>query len=139
MAYGPIEIVVAHFPGNQFKGEILPELEKLVNSGTIRIVDFAFIIKGDDPDAFEALEVGDLPADESSALGALVAEQGGLIGDEDFIAFASGLAPNSSAALLLFENTWASGFVQAVRNASGEFILNERIPRAVIEELELTA
>jgi uncharacterized membrane protein len=138
MAYGPIEIVVAHFPGSEFKGEILPELEKLVNAGIIRIVDFAFILKAEDG-SFEALEVGDLPADSSSALGALVAEQGGLISDEDFAAFADGLAPGSSAALLLFENTWASGFVESVRNANGEFILNERIPRAVIEELELTA
>jgi hypothetical protein len=45
------------------------------------------------------------------------------------------LEPNSSAALLLFENTWATRFAEAVSNANGEVIVNARIPRDVIEEL----
>jgi hypothetical protein len=36
---------------------------------------------------------------------------------------------------LLFENTWAARFAQAIRNAKGEVLLNERIPRPVIEEV----
>ena len=42
---------------------------------------------------------------------------------------------------MLFENTWATRFVDAVSNARGEVVLNERIPRSVIQELtaELTA
>ena len=35
MALGPIEILLIAFPGNQFNGEILPELERLVEAGTI--------------------------------------------------------------------------------------------------------
>ncbi len=133
MAYGPIELVVAHFPGNEFNGGIIPALERLVSGGIIRIVDFAFVIKDEDGN-IEALEVGDLP----EAFGAIVAEQGGLISDEDFIVFGDQLEPNSSAGLLMFENVWASDFVEAVKNSGGEFILNERIPRVVIEELVRT-
>jgi hypothetical protein len=40
---------------------------------------------------------------------------------------------------MLFENTWASGFADAVANANGEVVLNERIPRAVVEELLASA
>jgi hypothetical protein len=36
---------------------------------------------------------------------------------------------------MLFENVWAARFAQAVRNARGEVLLNERIPHAVIEEV----
>jgi hypothetical protein len=33
------------FPGNQFNGQIAPELVALVESGTIRILDLLFIGK----------------------------------------------------------------------------------------------
>ena len=36
---------------------------------------------------------------------------------------------------MLFENTWATKFVEALRNANGELVLSERVPRAVIDEL----
>ena len=36
---------------------------------------------------------------------------------------------------MLFENTWATRFVEAASNAGGEVVVNERIPRAVIQEL----
>ena len=35
---------------------------------------------------------------------------------------------------MLFENVWAARFTDALRNANAELILNERIPRTVIEE-----
>jgi hypothetical protein len=37
--------------------------------------------------------------------------------------------------MMLFENTWATEFADAVRNANGKVVLNERIPRVVIEKL----
>ena len=37
---------------------------------------------------------------------------------------------------MLFENVWATRFADAIRNARGEVVLNERIPRVVVEELE---
>ena len=45
MAIGPVEYIIVGFPGNQFNGEIAPELGKLVDSGTIRILDLVFITK----------------------------------------------------------------------------------------------
>jgi hypothetical protein len=48
---------------------------------------------------------------------------------------ASALDNNASAAVLLFENTWATRFAQAVRAAQGEVLLNERIPHQVIVEV----
>jgi hypothetical protein len=40
---------------------------------------------------------------------------------------------------MLFENAWAAKFAQAVRNANGEVVLSERIPRQVIEEIAASA
>ena len=32
-ALGPVELLFVEFPGNQFTGEIIPELTKLIESG----------------------------------------------------------------------------------------------------------
>jgi len=42
MTYGPIDLIALEFPGNRFRGEILPELFDLVEKGIIRIIDTAF-------------------------------------------------------------------------------------------------
>jgi hypothetical protein len=59
-----------------------------------------------------------------------------LLGADDVDAIADELEPNSSAGMLLFEHLWAAGFTQAVRDAGGELIMDERIPAAVVEEVE---
>jgi hypothetical protein len=134
MSYGPVEVLEVVFPGNRFRGEIIPALQELVASNTIRILDLAVISKDASGDLL-ALEIADLDPAAAQPLLALVDGEQGLFSDEDFTAFGEGLQPNSTAALLLFENTWATRFATAIRNANGQVVLNERIPRAVIEEL----
>jgi hypothetical protein len=63
-----------------------------------------------------------------------IAEIDGAIGPDDVDDAAQLLEPNSSALLLLFENTWAAEVTQAMRNADGELLYMERIPAAVVEE-----
>ena len=41
--------------------------------------------------------------------------------------------PNSSAGLLVFENVWATRFAEAVRNADGQLVANERIPYDIVQ------
>jgi hypothetical protein len=41
MTLGPVEYLVIRFPGNQFRGEIVPALADLVESGTIRTLDLS--------------------------------------------------------------------------------------------------
>jgi len=132
MPYGPIELVAISFPGNQFSGEIIPALQDLIDTETIRVIDLVFAIK-DEEGNVSVLEVDDLPEDQASVYAPAVSEVSGLLSAEDVQRLAAALEPNSSAGLMLFENTWATKFVTAVANANGEVILNERIPRAVIE------
>jgi len=47
---GPVEYVVIGFPGNRFKGEIVPALAELVDNDVVRIIDVAFIKKDADGD-----------------------------------------------------------------------------------------
>ena len=80
MAIGPVEYIIVGFPGNQFNGEIAPELAKLVESGTIRLLDLVFIMKDADGNT-AAVEVED--HEDLAIFHNLDGEVGGLISDED--------------------------------------------------------
>lgn len=133
MAYGPAELIVVKFPGNQFRGEILPALTDLIDTGTIRLIDLLFLMKETDG-SVTYLEAGEVFPDGPVA-GILAEADAGLISEEDVDDIAPEIEPGSSAAVLLFEHLWAAEFTQAIRNAGGELIYDERIPAAVVEEV----
>ena len=88
MTMGPVSYTVVAFPGNQFNGNIAPEVEKLVASGIVRILDLVFVGKDDAGDTM-SLEFDQL--DELAAFGELEGEVGGLINMEDLDHVAAGL------------------------------------------------
>ena len=131
MDIGPVEYLILGFPGNNFTGQIVPELAKLIDSGLVRIIDLTFISK----DADGEVQVVEYDAvEELAAFAGLDAEVGGLLTDEDVAYAALSLEPNTSAALLVWEDTWAAPFAAAVRNANGVILEGARIPREIIEE-----
>lgn len=132
MAYGPVEMLVVKFPGNQFTGELAPALQDLVDTGLIRVIDLMFVLKDDDGSVLVYEQNG--LGDEAAALfEPLVESEDELLSQDDAESIGVLLEPNSSAAMLLFENAWAARFTEALRNANGEVIMNARIPRDVIE------
>jgi len=133
MPLGPVELLVVSFPGNQFKGEIAPALRDLEDSGTIQVIDLLFIEKGPDG-ALAFVELDSLDEATYAALKPLVSEVSGLISEEDAMAVAQNLPPNSSVVALLFENIWAKRFVDAIDRAHGHLEMIERIPRETVEE-----
>ena len=134
MGLGPIEVLEIGFPGNQFNGEILPELERLVESGTITVVDGVLIRRDEDEVTFA--EFGEVSGDPAiDRLAAIMQQVESLISDEDVNELAAGLEPNSSAAILVFEHTWAKGLRNAIVNSGGVLANNFRVPGLVVEEL----
>jgi hypothetical protein len=125
--------MVVAFPGNQFKGEIAPALSDLVESGTIRIIDLAFVIKEADG-SMTGVELEDVGSDVFQAFESLTAERGGFVSEEDLQAVAGALEPNSSAAILVWEDVWATGFVEAIARADGQLVDIQRVPRELVEE-----
>jgi hypothetical protein len=128
---GPVEYMIVAFPGNEFKGEILPALKELVDSDTIRIIDLTFVAKDADGEV-AAFEISDLDPDVQAALEELGAEATGLFNEEDLAAAAEELEPNSSAALLVWEDLWAGRLAGAIRDAGGELYDLGRIPHEIV-------
>jgi hypothetical protein len=123
---GPIDYVLIEWPGRQPNGTVAPHLVDLVERGVIRILDVAFITKGEDG-SVAGIELADL-GDGAGELTVFEGASSGLIGDDDIAEAASALEPGTSAALLIFENTWAAPFVGAVRRTGGQLVASGRIP-----------
>jgi len=132
MSIGPVEYMIVAFPGNRFTGEIVPAIGEQVQNGTIRVIDLAFVIKDADGNV-AALEAGDLDSEVYQAFDALTSEPLGLLNEEDLQAAAEELEPNSSAALLVWEDVWAAKIADAISNANGEILDLERVPREVVQ------
>ena len=129
---GPVEYLIVAFPGNRFRGEIAPALAELVESGTIRIIDIAFVGKDEDG-AVGAFELTELDPDVREGLENLGVEVTGLFNEDDLMAAAEELEPNSSAALLVWEDVWAKQVAQAMRDAGGEVFDFGRLPHDVVQ------
>lgn len=129
---GPVQYLIVAFPGNKFRGEIAPALAGLVESGMVRIIDLTFVGK-DEAGEVTAFELSDLDPDVQEALSELRGEPSGLFNAEDMAAAGEELEPNSSAALLVWENVWATDLAAAIRNADGEVLDFDRIPHEVVE------
>jgi hypothetical protein len=133
MPIGPVEYMIVAFPGNEFRGEIAPALAELVESGTIRIIDLAFVVKDSDG-SVAAFEVSDLKPDIADTFSSFGAAPGNLFNDEDLAAAGEELEPNSSAALLVWEDVWATKLAEAIRNANGMILDHDPIPHEVVQE-----
>ena len=132
MGIGPVEYGVVAFPGNKFKGEIAPALEDLVKSGTIRILDLAFVLKDQDGNV-AGVELEDAGSEVMRAFEAITHARDGLISDNDMTEIGAALDPNSSALVLVWEDLWATKFAEAVRGAGGVVVDMQRVPHDLVQ------
>lgn len=137
---GPIQFVAFRFDTlDGFEGQILDQLEALLDVPAVRMLDVLFVAKDDDGDLV-ALEIGELGGDEGDdALGATIGALMGFSFDgdpddppaeiteasaigvtvDDIRRVGRDLAPGTAAALLLIEHRWAIGIRDAIRQAGG--------------------
>jgi hypothetical protein len=124
---GPVDWIVVEFPGSKFNGKIAPALMDLVDAGVIRVLDL-LMLKKDDAGALEAFEISEMDPTEVGELRSYESELAMLLSEDDVTAVAAAIEPNSSAAVLVWENTWAAPFASAVRQSGGQLVASGRIP-----------
>ena len=132
MTLGPVDFIALEFPGNRFKGEILPDLFELVDKEIIRIIDLVIIRKDDGK--VTVRELRELEPGSIELLNPLKVEANQMITEHDIDMIAGQLADNSTAGLLLIENVWAKKTQQAMQDAHSRVLLFERIPGEIVEE-----
>ncbi len=125
---GPISYLVVEFPGNKMTGEGFASLLDLVDRGVIRILDLKFVMRDDDG-SMRALELHDIDRDGQFDVAAFAGASSGLLGQSDLSEAASVIEPGSAAGILIFENRWATPFVQALRRGEAQLVAAGYIPR----------
>lgn len=123
---GPIDYLLIEWPDRQPTGEAVPHLVELVDRGLIRILDLAFIAKGEDG-SVAAIEISDLGG-EVEAYAAFEGASSGLLSDDDLEEAGGALEPGTSAALLVYENRWAAPLATALRRSGAQLVASGRIP-----------
>jgi fructosamine-3-kinase len=133
---GPVDYVVVEFPAGakNFTGEMAAELVKLVDAGTIRVVDVLILDKNEDG-SVDVTELADV--EELGELQAVEAELAELLAADDVADLAAAMEPGSTAGVLIWENLWAAPFASAARRSGGQLIADGRIPiQAIIASVE---
>jgi hypothetical protein len=135
MTLGPLEYLVVKFEGNRFTGRIMSELRTAQDKGIIRVVDLFFIKKDEDGKA-TTVELSDLRKEDAGQFAHLVGDLLNLLTPEDVELAAQAIPNNCSAALLLFEHTWAIGLKDAIKDAGGMAVTGGLVSPDVLKELE---
>ena len=137
--HGPIDYLAVEFPEARMRGEGLAALLDLVDRGIIRLLDLRAVTREADG-TFTAVAITDLDNDGTLDLAVFEGVESGLIDDDDLERAADLIEPGKVVALLVYENTWAIPFVNAMRRVGAELIASGRIPAdeviAALDSLE---
>lgn len=133
---GPVDYVVLEFPGPKFTGEIAPALRDLVDRDLVQVLDL-LVIKKEQDGTIDAFELSDLEDTEIGELRTHEADLAMLLSEDDVTALAAAIEPGSTAAVLVWENSWAAPFASAVRHSGGQLVATGRIPiQALVAAVE---
>lgn len=129
---GPVDLIAIEFPGNQFTGAGMRELHQLVAAGTINVIDLVIVTKNE-AGQVSALEAQDLGSAASAVLAPLHATISQMLTQDDVEAVGERLANNSTAAVMLYENAWATKLKQAIMDAKGRVVIQARVPHEIVQ------
>jgi hypothetical protein len=138
IALGPISYLIVEFPGNKMTGEGFPILIDLVNRGLIRVLDLEFVTRDADG-SMRLVALRDIDHDGKFDAALFEGVSSGLLDESDLRDAAVAIEPGSSAAILIFENHWATGFIQALRRGGAELVAAGYITQdAILASLDAT-
>jgi len=125
---GPIDYLVVEFPADvQPDGSALGHLIDLVDRGIIRVLDLAWV-KRESDGSVVGIDINDMDMSGDVDITLFGGAASGMLGDDDITEAGSALEPGCSAAVLLYENTWAAPFARALRAKGAQVVANGRIP-----------
>ncbi len=133
MTLGPMEYIVIGFVGNNFDGSIADEIGRVVENGTIRIVDAVMVAKDDAGEAV-VIEIDAKSDPRFETIAPLLQGRAGLFTPEDLAAIAEGMPDSTAALVLLFEHRWAVRVKEAIERANGTLLGRAVIPPEILEE-----
>jgi hypothetical protein len=127
---GPGDVAGIAFEGDEFGRGVASALADLQTSGTVRVIDFAFVRKAADGSASIVELADDASADVFDRIADAPAD---LLSEADLGDLAGALKPETSAMVVVWENIWAAWFASSVRASRGRVTMLERIPHENVQ------
>ena len=135
---GPVDYLVIEFPAGSPTGENLPLLLDLVDRGLVRILDLV-LVKREFDGSMSLLALADADGDGEWDYSVFEGVSTGVLGQDDIDEAGQALEPGHSAAILVYENTWAAPLAVALRRSGAQMVASGRIPvQALLASLEAT-
>lgn len=127
--YGPVEFYLVGFEGERPDPATLQALQKILDTGALRLLDFVLVSKSTDGE-LTTVEVDD----DLGALGlpGVRLEASGLAGDSDIAEFGDVIPAGGSAALVALELSFQRELAASLAAGGGEVLGTERIPAPVV-------
>jgi hypothetical protein len=130
MPVGPVELLVLSFPTEYADPGVIAAMQEVVAGGFITVLDLVFLSRSA---GGEIREVDVTESLDDVGLGILEIGDQALISEDDLDLARDTLDPGHSAAVIVYENSWARTVSGAIADAGGELTLHVRIPRDVVE------
>lgn len=134
LEYGPVELLLAGFTGEQPSAGVLDALAELAEAGTIRVIDLVHVTRDEDG------VVSFVELDESGIdIGVVDLVAGGLASQEDVVELGARLPVGAAAVLLVIEHVWAKHLASRLLEADGFVVDSVRIPAPVVNLVAMAA
>ena len=118
---GPIDFITVAFPQGRIGSGGFAELLDLANRGVIQILDLEFVTKDRDGGVAPVVP-GELSTAAGVDLSPWEGASSGLLDGSDFAELARALAPGEVGVIVVFENRWVLGLIDAWRRDGGRLI-----------------
>lgn len=124
---GPIDFLAIEFPHGRLTASGFAQLLTLADQGIVDILDMEFIEKDADG-KYKKVDVWHFAVPADIDLTAWAGASSGLLDDTDVDEIAASMQPGSVAVVVIYENRWVLGLVNAWRRDGARLIANGGIP-----------
>jgi hypothetical protein len=119
----PVDFLAIEFPGGRLTAAGFEQLLSLADRGVVDILDMEFITK-DAGGKSKKVDVWEFAVPEGVDLSAWAGASSGLLDDADVAEISARMQPGSVAVVVIYENRWVLGLVDAWRREGARLIAN---------------
>jgi hypothetical protein len=118
---GPVDFLAIEFPGGRLTAAGFDRLLSLADQGVVDILDMEFITKDADGKS-KKVDVWEFAVPEGVDLSTWAGASSGLLDDSDVSQISALMQPGSVAVVVIYENRWVLGLVDAWRHDGARLI-----------------
>ncbi len=135
---GPVDFLAIEFPGGRLTVSGFENLLSLADRGVVEILDMEFIVKDADGKS-KKVDVWEFAVPDGVDLTAWAGASSGLLDDSDVGEISAAMQPGSVAVVVIYENRWVLGLVDAWRRDGARLIANGGISASdIVAALDAT-